>query len=94
MCRDYVRRSGLVYFFLDPDAAECGTCRARTKGQIYWYIVRPNYSEFGPHISGGLVAYVGGLIDAVVGLATPVLLLLAWIASAICAKITGIRLWW
>ena len=37
------------------------------------------------------MAHSRGLIDAVVGLATAVLPLLAWICSATCTKITGIR---
>ena len=37
------------------------------------------------------MAHSRGLIDVVVGLATPVLPLLAWIVPATCTKIAGIR---
>lgn len=40
------------------------------------------------------MACVIGLSDAVVGLVTPMLPILAWIVSAACAKITGVTLWW
>ena len=91
MWRDHVRLSGMVYFFLDLDAAAGGRCWTQTEDQDYWYIVRQNYSIISPDISGGLLAHVGGLSDAVVGLATTILPLLAWNVSATCTKIAGIR---
>ena len=91
MRRTLVRIDGLVSFFFDEDAAAGGSCWTQTEGQDYWYIVRQNYSIISPDISGGLLAHVGGLSDAVVGLATTVLPLLAWNVSATCTNFIGIR---
>ena len=39
MWRDHVRLSGMVYFFLDLDAAAGGRCWTQTEDQDYWYVV-------------------------------------------------------
>ena len=82
MRRDHVRLSQLVHVFLDLDAAGGGRCWTSTDMQIYRYVVWQNYSVWSADAFGGLLAHVRGLIDAVLGLATTVLPLQAWIVSA------------